>query len=254
MNDRRKKDSDEMREAMEIMSRASPVHPSAEVRRRIFEHARAASGETPIPVGRPASRSRSRAANAVVIVLAAIGLAGIGTVVAIDRGLLPLGSTTGTSVSSRRGEPLALRVGAPFPDFAATDVETGTSLSLSGLEGQVVLVNIWATWCPPCETEMPSMERLYRELGPEGFSVVAVSVDQESTSLVRRWVEERGLSFTVLHDRDGRFEQSFRSVGVPESFLIDRDGRLVAREIGPRVWDSPEYGGMVRRLLEPNGA
>lgn len=248
---------------MEIMSRASSVRPSADIRRTILEHARVASkgaptGKgTPTGAARPALRSGSRPGTAALIVIAVVGLAGLGAGVAIDRGLLPLGSSVGSSESpgpSGSGEPPALSVGAPFPDFTATDVETGASMSLSDLEGRIVLLNIWATWCPPCETEMPSMDRLYRELGPEGFSVVAISVDQESTSLVRRWVEERGLSFTVLHDRDGRFEESFRSVGVPESFLIDRDGRLVAREIGPRVWDSPEYGGMVRRLLERDGA
>lgn len=254
MNDRNERDPDGMREATRMMDQASAVHPSAEVRGRIFEHARAASAGAPIPVGRRAARRGTRSPVAVVVALAGIGLAGVGLGVAVHRGLLLPGPTTGASQSSLPAEPLALDVGEPFPDFAATNVETGTALSLSDLEGEVVLLNIWATWCPPCETEMPSMERLYRELGPEGFSVVAVSVDQESTSLVRQWVERRGLTFTVLHDRAGRFEESFRSVGIPESFLIDRDGTLVAREVGPRVWDSPEHGGMVRRLVGRGGA
>ena len=93
------------------------------------------------------------------------------------------------------------------------------------------------------------MERLYRELESEGLSVVAVSVDQESTNKVRQWVDERDLTFTVLHDRDGRFERRFPSVGVPESYVIDRDGILVAREIGPRLWDSPEAGAVIRQLV-----
>ena len=93
------------------------------------------------------------------------------------------------------------------------------------------------------------MERLYRELGSGGFSVVAVSVDQESTNKVRQWVDERDLTFTVLHDREGRFERTFPTVGVPESYVIDRDGVLVAREIGPRLWDSSEEGAVIRQLV-----
>lgn len=176
------------------------------------------------------------------------------TLLGVGTALIVAGAI-GVGLMQPASEDGRVAVGAEAPHFSAlTLTEPAETRTLADYDGDVLLLNIWATWCPPCETEMPSMERLYRELGPEGFSVVAISVDQESTSLVRRWVEERGLSFTVLHDRDGRFEESFRSVGVPESFLIDRDGRLVAREIGPRVWDSPEYGGMVRRLLERNGA
>lgn len=146
-------------------------------------------------------------------------------------------------------EGLRLDIGEPFPDFVAMDVESGVPVSLSDLEGEVVLLNIWATWCGPCESEMPSMERLYQEFGPDGFVVVAVSVDQESTEKVRQWVDDRGITFTVLHDREGSFERSFRTVGVPESFVIDRNGVLVAREFGPRTWDSPESSSVIRDLL-----
>ena len=144
----------------------------------------------------------------------------------------------------------SLTVGERFPDFAALDIASGDMVSVSDLEGEVILLNIWATWCGPCEQEMPSMERLYRELGSSGFTVVAVSVDQESSNKVRQWVDERGLTFTVLHDREGRFERAFRIIGIPESFVIDRDGVLVAREIGPRLWDSPDAGAVIRQLVE----
>jgi cytochrome c biogenesis protein CcmG, thiol:disulfide interchange protein DsbE len=163
--------------------------------------------------------------------------------------LLAASAAQWTSRASPDADPYALEVGTPFPAFSAISVGSGEPISLSDLAGRVVLLNIWATWCGPCESEMPSMERLYQELGPAGLAVVAVSVDQESTNKVRRWVDERGITFTVLHDREGRFEQSFRNVGVPESFVIDRAGRLVAREIGPQAWDSPEKGRIIRDLL-----
>lgn len=252
MTDPTDKRTQDIREGMEIMDQASTVRPSGETRKRVLAHSRASSVRRRIR-GPDASRRGGRKVAVAVAAFAAVGLAGVGLGVAMDRGLLPLGGARG-SPAAAPGELTALGVGDPFPDFAATDVSTGSPVSLSDLEGQVVLLNIWATWCPPCETEMPSMERLYRELQSEGFSVVAISVDQESTSLVRRWIDERSLSFTVLHDREGRIEASFQTVGVPESFLIDRDGRLVARELGPRAWDSPEYGGMVRRLVRGGGA
>ena len=139
--------------------------------------------------------------------------------------------------------------GDAVPEFNAVDVKSGAELSLADFEGEVVLLNIWATWCAPCEQEMPSMERLHRELGSEGLRIVAVSVDQESTHKVQRWAEERGLTFTILHDRSGQIEQAYQTTGVPESFVIDRRGRLLKREIGPREWDGPQPTALFERLL-----
>ncbi len=139
--------------------------------------------------------------------------------------------------------------GDAVPEFHAIDVQSGTEISLADFAGEVVLLNIWATWCAPCEQEMPSMERLHQELGPKGLRIVAVSVDQESTHKVQRWAEERGLTFTILHDRSGQIEQAFQTTGVPESFVIDRHGRLLKREIGPREWDGPRQTELFERLL-----
>ena len=93
------------------------------------------------------------------------------------------------------------------------------------------------------------MERLYRELGPEGLRVVAVSVDRESRHKVQEWVEQLGLTFTILQDRSGRIEELYQTTGVPESFVIDQNGVILKREIGPREWDSAVQSGMLRRLL-----
>lgn len=125
----------------------------------------------------------------------------------------------------------------------------GTSEAATKQKAYRALLNIWATWCLPCEEEMPSMERLNQELGPEGLRIVAVSIDQESTHKVHRWAEEHGLTFTVLHDRSGEIEQAYQTTGVPESFVIDRHGRLLKRVIGPRDWDSPQQTALFHRLL-----
>jgi thiol-disulfide isomerase/thioredoxin len=115
-----------------------------------------------------------------------------------------------------------------------------------------VLLNFWATWCKPCEDEMPAMENLYQELRDRDFELVAISVDDD-----RRMVEEfssrMGLTFPVLLDPEKRVSDAYQSYRFPESYLIDREGVLVARYIGPRQWDADPYVDRIRRLLEMPG-
>ncbi len=229
---------DELRSAWGRLIEPTPVRPSSAIRARLLSYARDPQPGRGRPgVARPAQRWLSGAALLAVASAVILGIrisdGGPGAGPNAD---MPLGGA-----QFARG---VLSVGERFPEFAAVDVASGDMVTLTDLEGDIILFNIWATWCGPCELEMPSMERLYRELESEGLSVVAVSVDQESTNKVRQWVDERDITFTVLHDRDGQFERTFPSVGVPESYVIDRDGILVAREIGPRLWDSPEAGAV----------
>ena len=151
-----------------------------------------------------------------------------------------------------------VEVGTRAPDFTVRDLE-GETVSLSDLEGEVVLLNIWATWCPPCREEMPSMERLHRELGAEGLRVVAVSIDAERGSRdssgreggnIREFAEEMGLTFDIWHDPSGRIQQTYRTTGVPESFVIDRSGHIVKKDIGGVEWDTDARMELIRRLLE----
>jgi peroxiredoxin len=139
--------------------------------------------------------------------------------------------------------------GTRAPDYTITNVRTGDSVSVREYRGRVILLNLWATWCPPCEQEMPSMERLYQEMGPQGLEVVAISIDQLAPDAVRQWAEERGLSFTVLHDRTGRIQQVYQTTGMPESFVVDREGVIVKKVIGATEWDHPAQKALFRRLL-----
>jgi peroxiredoxin len=139
--------------------------------------------------------------------------------------------------------------GARAPDYTAVNVATGDSVAVREYRGRVVLLNLWATWCPPCEQEMPSMERLYHEMGPQGLEVVAISIDQLAAEAVHRWAVERGLSFTVLHDRSGRIQQVYQTTGMPESFVVDREGVIVKKVIGATEWDHPAQKALFRRLL-----
>jgi cytochrome c biogenesis protein CcmG, thiol:disulfide interchange protein DsbE len=142
-----------------------------------------------------------------------------------------------------------IQPGTRAPDYRVLNVVTGDSVSVRDYRGRVVLLNLWATWCPPCEQEMPSMERLHREMGPQGLEVVAVSIDQLAPDAVRQWAEERGLSFTVLHDRPGRIQQVYQTTGMPESFVVDRNGVIVKKVIGATEWDHPAQKALFRRLL-----
>lgn len=139
--------------------------------------------------------------------------------------------------------------GSDAPAFSAVDVFTGDTVAFESFRGDVVLLNIWATWCAPCEAEMPSIQRLHDALQDDGLQVVAVSVDQDDPAVVRRWIEERDLNFTVLHDRHRRIEQIYQTTGQPESFVIDRRGIIVKKIIGATEWDHPAQQALFRRLL-----
>jgi cytochrome c biogenesis protein CcmG, thiol:disulfide interchange protein DsbE len=135
------------------------------------------------------------------------------------------------------------------PDFAVPDL-AGQAVRLSALRGRVVLVNLWTTWCPPCREEMPSMERLYQRLRDRGFVLLAVSQDEGGAAVVEPFVRQLGLTFPILVDPEQQVGGRFHVWGYPESFLIDREGRIVERIIGPRDWASPEQVAAVERLLD----
>jgi peroxiredoxin len=151
------------------------------------------------------------------------------------------------AVSAKPGPPPA-DVGAPAPAFTLPDLE-GREHSLAEARGKVVLINFWATWCKPCEDEMPAMERLYQELAPAGFELIAVSVDEGREEVVE-FQDRMGLSFAILHDPEKQAADRYQSFRYPESFLVDREGTLVARFIGPREWDAAAYRNRVQRLVE----
>jgi thiol-disulfide isomerase/thioredoxin len=122
--------------------------------------------------------------------------------------------------------------------------------TLDDYRGKVVVLNIWATWCPPCKVEMPSMERLHRKLAGTDFQLVAVSVDEQDSSVVNQFVTDMGLTFQVLHNQDGTIRQIYQTTGVPESFVIDRDGVIVKKVIGAADWDAPVNEHLIRHLLD----
>jgi peroxiredoxin len=117
-------------------------------------------------------------------------------------------------------------------DFALTDLR-GKTWALKDLRGQVVLVNIWATWCPPCRSEMPDLDSIYKRFKKDGLIVLAIT--DEEAEKVKRFVSEYGLSFPILLDPDKSVHRQFTIEGLPRSFLYDREGKLVAQAIDMRT-------------------
>ena len=145
-------------------------------------------------------------------------------------------------------DPVARGVEAPEFDLPLLGASP-KRITLADIDGQVVLLNFWATWCKPCEDEMPAMDRLYRALQPEGFEMLAVSVDEE-TALVERFQERLGVSFPILLDPAQDVSRRYQTTGFPESLLIDKNGMIVERYIGPRDWDHTIYAERIRKLLK----
>ncbi len=142
-----------------------------------------------------------------------------------------------------------VEVGSKAPDFQAGELNGARTKTLADYKGQVVLVNVWATWCAPCRVEMPSIEHLYQEFGPQGLKVVAVSIDEAGPEVVREFVRERGLSFEVLLNPQRTIERIYQTTGVPESFVLNREGIIVKKVIGATEWDSAVNRDLIRRLL-----
>lgn len=147
--------------------------------------------------------------------------------------------------------PDPVGVGFRAPEFAARRLDDATHVvRLSDYRGSVVLLNVWATWCDPCRREMPSIEKLYQELGPKGFRVVAVSIDDGGAEAdIRDFAREYRLTFDILHDPTGGIQRTYQLIGVPESFLIDKDG-VVRKKTFETDWYSPENRDLVARLLD----
>ncbi|MGA0920709.1 MAG: TlpA family protein disulfide reductase [Gemmatimonadaceae bacterium] len=147
-------------------------------------------------------------------------------------------------------ERAAVAIGAPAPAYAAQTVD-GSPIALADRRGTVVLLNIWATWCKPCREEIPALETLFQQYGPTGFEVIGVSIDAPSEAArLRPFVTELGASYPLWHDPDDRVSSTFLALGVPASYLIDRDGVLRWRHMGPVRADDPTLIAALRTALE----
>jgi len=139
-------------------------------------------------------------------------------------------------------------VGGQAPEFSLSDL-SGKAVRLANLKGRVVFLNVWATWCEPCREEMPSMQSLYARLHGPDFEMLAVNADQGERAVVEQFVRDHGLTFPVLPDPDLQIADRYRVTGYPETFIIDRNGRILDHELGPRDWDSVESHAAFQWLI-----
>ncbi len=149
--------------------------------------------------------------------------------------------------------PAPVGRGTPAPAFELPLVGGDSSLSVEQLRGKVVLLNFWATWCKPCEDEMPAMERLYRALAGSDFELVAISVDEDE-AVVDAFAKRLGLSFPILMDSTKEVAIAYQTFRFPESLLVGRDGVVLERYVGPKDWDANAYLDRIRRLLADGAA
>jgi peroxiredoxin len=133
-------------------------------------------------------------------------------------------------------------------DFTLKTLD-GRSLTLSQLKGKVVFLNFWATWCPPCRAEMPSMEALYQQFKDAGLEVVAVDL-QESVAEVKAFIADNKLTFPVALDTSGNVGNNYNTQSIPATYIIDRDGKILAQAVGSRNWNTPAITAAFQALLK----
>lgn len=137
----------------------------------------------------------------------------------------------------------------PAPQIAFTD-EGGSPKTLADFRGQVVLLNFWATWCVPCKTEMPSLDRLEAALGSDKFLVLPLSQDRIAVEKVRAFYDQIKITALPLYiDQTGASQRAFAVAGLPSTVLIDAEGRMVGRMVGPAEWYSAEAQALLRHFI-----
>lgn len=140
-------------------------------------------------------------------------------------------------------------VGNTAPVFTFPGLD-GKMVSLTDYKGKVVFLNVWATWCLPCREEMPSMEKLYQQLKGEDFEILAVSIDATGAKAVGPFMKEYRLSFPALLDPGGTIQSLYGTTGIPESYIIGKEGLVEEIVIGPKDWSTPEVVRYFRDLLQ----
>ncbi|MDH3272000.1 MAG: TlpA family protein disulfide reductase [Gemmatimonadota bacterium] len=141
------------------------------------------------------------------------------------------------------------RVGGMAIEYPAVTL-AGDTVTLASLRGEVVLLNLWATWCVPCRTETPYLQDLYEEYGPRGFQIVGISLDTgDASNQVEAFVEEYGVTYTILHDPQMRGMELYQVPGLPATFMIDREGVIRWIRYGPIQEGDPDFLGALEELL-----
>lgn len=130
---------------------------------------------------------------------------------------------------------------------------SGNTMRLSDFRGKIVFLNFWATWCPTCVVEMPSMEKLHQQFKNQDFAMIAVNL-QESEMQVKSFFEKLQLSFTALLDSSGEVASGLAVNALPTTFFLDKEGRIIGMALGPREWDNQESIALFEFLVNRSAA
>jgi peroxiredoxin len=162
--------------------------------------------------------------------------------------LAMLGAGGFSRIAAGQGAEQRAKIGAAAPEFAKTDLN-GTSIRLSDLRRKKsVLLSFWASWCPSCQEEVPTLATLQEKFGPRGLEIVAVSIDADQADAAQ-FVLTHGVTSRVLWDRDGQVAWKYRVIAVPTHYFIDRHGVIRWREVVGRDWSQPESWKVIESLL-----
>ena len=167
----------------------------------------------------------------------------------VRAGLFALLTGMSLAACDRRTAPRAPALGAAAPAFTSMTLE-GEPVTLASLSGSVVVLNVWATWCLPCREEIPQLEALHREYAAQGLKTIGVSIDAAGMGAdVRDFATEQGMTYPIWLDPDHQFSLKFLTVGVPETFVIDRAGVIRFRMIGAFRRGDTTLAAAVRRAM-----
>ena len=172
-------------------------------------------------------------------IIVGIGIAYYGFTVERNRGSAPESTVTVQKP----------HVGVQAPDFTLTDMD-GRSVTLSKYRGKVVMLNFWATWCPPCRAEVPSIEKLYRRMQGKDFALLAVNVENNGRDSVAAFAKEIPISFPVLLDPDHRVTTLYQVNGIPQTYILDKNGVIVQDVQGGVDWTSPQVVAYLSSLMK----
>lgn len=144
-------------------------------------------------------------------------------------------------------ESVTLKAGDAAPDFSLVDRQ-GKTWTLSELKGQVVFINFWATWCPPCLKELPSMQNLYTRIPKEKFKMLAI-LNKDKPALADFVANQKGLTFPILDDEQNVVSTKYFLTGLPETFIVDKQGIIREKVIGGAQWDTPGAVQMIMNYI-----
>jgi thiol-disulfide isomerase/thioredoxin len=177
------------------------------------------------------------------LIIGAMALAAILSYVILNDGAAPV-------VKNMKTVPTAQQQPQVLPETIFFD-RTDSPMTLADYKGSVVLVNLWATWCPPCVAELPSLDRLQGKLGEKKFSVVAISMDRSSAEEIRAFLRDKKIEqLDFFWDKYREIASKWRFKGIPTSFLIDRDGNVVETFDGERTWDEGPLFEKITAMLK----